>query len=270
MSKTAAEPDHDVPGGGPSVPAPLTEVEEAPRRSAGEEARTILSGTTIGTLATLSEDGSPWASVVAFGTLVDGSPVLALSRLAEHGRNVAADQRASIAVTAPVMGDPLDSGRVTLAGRLIQPEGDNAVRAARAAYVAAVPAAPAFIDFGDFTTWVLKVERVRWVGGYGRMDSTTAEAYSAASPDPVAPNVPRAVQHLNDDHADALLDMAQALGGHPDAVVATCTSADRYGLDLVVKTPRGTTITRVGFSKPIHEPDGLRSATVELARRARG
>ncbi|WP_210493526.1 DUF2470 domain-containing protein [Patulibacter sp. SYSU D01012] len=272
MPETAApsrEYDHDVPGGGPSVPPPLTDVEDAARRSPAEEARTIMSATTIGTLATLSEDGSPWASVVAFGLLVDGSPVLALSRLAEHGRNAAAEQRASIAVSGPVIGDPLDSARVTLAGRLVKPATATEVAAARAAYVAAVPAAPAFIDFTDFTTWVLKVERVRWVGGYGRMGSTTAEEYALAAPDPVAANVPRAVEHLNDDHADALLDMARNLGGHPDATHAHCTSADRYGLDLVVKTPRGTTISRLGFAQPITEPHGLRSATVELARRAR-
>ncbi|PRC55747.1 pyridoxamine 5'-phosphate oxidase, partial [Mycobacterium sp. ITM-2017-0098] len=80
--------------------------------------------------------------------------------------------------------------------------------------------------------WVLRVTRVRWVGGYGRMDSTSGEAYAAAEPDPVTPRSAGAVTHLNDDHADSLLAMAQTLGGYPDATAATCTGADRYGLDL--------------------------------------
>ncbi len=63
--------------------------------------------------------------------------------------------------------------------------------------------------------------------------------------------------------------MAQAVGGFPDATRASCTAADRYGLELSVDTPRGRSSTRVGFAEPVAAPDGLRSATVELARRAR-
>jgi heme iron utilization protein len=77
--------DHDVPGGGPSVAEPLVAVEPARRRTAAEEARTLLAGTGQGALASLSQDGSPWSSFVAYGTLEDGSPVLCVSRLAEHG-----------------------------------------------------------------------------------------------------------------------------------------------------------------------------------------
>jgi putative heme iron utilization protein len=132
-----------------------------------------------------------------------------------------------------------------------------------------VPSGEVYVDFGDFTLWVLRVERVRWVGGYGRMASASAEEYAAAEPDPVAGAAPGAVAHLNDDHADALLEMARALAGHPDATAATCTSADRYGLDLTVHTPRGVAPARLGFAVPCGAPSDLRGATVELARRAR-
>ena len=110
---------------------------------------------------------------------------------------------------------------------------------------------------------------MRWVGGYGRMDSADVAAYHAAEPDPVAPGAAYAVRHLNEDHADALLDMARALAGHPDASAATCARIDRYGLDLTIKTPRGTTGARIAFAEPATAPGGLRAATVELARRAR-
>lgn len=257
--------DHDVPGGGPSAAEPLVAVEPARRRSPAEEARTLLAGTGQGALASLSQDGSPWSSFVAYGSVEDGSPVLCVSRLAEHGRNLLADPRASLLVVAPADGpDPLAAGRVTLAGR-VRP-GDIA---ARAAYVAGVPSGDVYVDFGDFDLWVLDVERVRWVGGYGRMASAGAEDYAAARPDPVAPSAAGAVAHLNDDHADALLDMARALAGHPDATAASCTGVDRYGLDLTVATPRGVAPGRVGFAEACRAPDDLRGATVELARRAR-
>jgi putative heme iron utilization protein len=87
--------------------------------------------------------------------------------------------------------------------------------------------------------------------------------------DPVSRGAERAIAHLNDDHADALLEMAQALGGHPDATAARCLDADRTGLDLLVQTPTGETEVRVNYEEPIEEPAGLRKATVKLAQKAR-
>jgi putative heme iron utilization protein len=101
------------------------------------------------------------------------------------------------------------------------------------------------------------------------MESTTGEAYAAATPDPVQPNAAGAIAHLNADHADSLAAMAKTLGGYPDTTAATCTGADRYGLDLRVTTERGIAYTRIGYATPIDSYDQLRSATVELARRAR-
>jgi putative heme iron utilization protein len=249
---------------------PLVDVAQARRPSAAEEARTIVAGSIVGTLASLTSAGDPWASVVTYGQLGDGTPVLCVSRLALHGRNLVDDQRASLAVSAPVADgeDPSDVGRVTLAGRVEQPLGEE-LEAARAAYHAAVSSGESFTDWDDFTFWVLRAEHVRWVGGFGRMASTDLDRYLAAEPDPVAPQAAFAVEHLNEDHADALLEMARAIAGHTDATAATCLRADRYGLDLDVHTPRGRALARVGFAAPCTAPDGLRAATVELAKRSR-
>jgi len=260
--------DHGDPGDAPSVPPPLTAVANSVRPSAAEEARTVAASTHTGTLATLTADGEPWASFVTYG-LLDGAPVLCVSNLAEHGRNLAADSRASISIVAPQRdADPLASGRVTLAGAVEEPAGEQRA-AARDAHLSAVAAAKYYIDYSDFSLWVLRVRRVRWVGGYGRMDSASGEAYAAAAPDPVSPRSDGAIARLNGDHADALVAMAQALGGYPDTTAATCTGADRYGLDLRVVTPRGVAYTRIGYATPIDSIDELRSATVELTHRAR-
>jgi putative heme iron utilization protein len=87
--------------------------------------------------------------------------------------------------------------------------------------------------------------------------------------DPVSEGAARAIEHLNDDHDDALLDMARAIGGCPEATAARCVDADRAGLDLIATTPSGETEVRVPYDEPIDAPDGLRKATVKLAQRAR-
>jgi heme iron utilization protein len=269
MNASAAPTDHIVPDGFDPVPPPLTAPAPSPRPAPAEAARTLLAQTRTGALASLSEDGSPWSSLVMYGLMDDGTPALLLSTLAEHGRNLARDPRASLMVAAPQSSpDPLASGRVTVAGRVERPSGARE-GAAHAACLAAMRSAKVFAEFGDVSLWTLEVERVRWVGGYGTMGSASAEGYLAAAADPTAERAAHAVEHLNDDHTDALLLMAQQLGGYPDAVRAQCTSIDRHGLDLAVLTPRGVAPIRIGFAEPCIEPDGLRGATVELTRRAR-
>ncbi|MGK2884157.1 MAG: HugZ family protein [Rhodococcus sp. (in: high G+C Gram-positive bacteria)] len=260
--------DHGDPGDAPSTPPPLKEIHPVERPTAAEEARTVAASTNIATLASLSEDGAPWASYVTYG-MVNGSPVLCVSRMAEHGRNLHRDHRASLSIVAPESAaDPLAVARVTLAGVVEEPRAGE-MEAARAAHLDAVPAAKYYIDYSDFTLWILRVHRARWVGGYGRMDSATSADYLRAKPDPISPNAAGAIEHLNDDHASSLLEMARHLGGFPDATSATCTSADRHGLDLSVSTPRDNAATRVGYAQPIGDIAELRAATVELARRAR-
>jgi putative heme iron utilization protein len=255
------------------MPPPLTAVADPRRPSAAEEARTIAASTNVGTLASLTKAGDPWASFVTYGLLDTGSfggaPVLCVSHLAEHGRNLAADPRASLAVVAPgAEADPLASPRITLAGIVEHPVGAE-LEAARTAHVAAVPAAKYYIDYSDFAVWVLRVQRVRWVGGYGRMDSASAADYAAATADPLSAIAAGAIEHLNDDHAGALAEMARALGGFPDAESAMCTGVDRYGMDLKVHTPRGAAYTRVGFGGAVGSAEDLRAATVRLVRQAR-
>ena len=173
--------DHGDPGDAPSAPPPLLPPANPARRSAAEETRTIAAATNVATLATLTAEGDPWASLVAYG-LLGGMPVLCVSNLAEHGRNLAGDPRASLSIAAASNdADPLAGSRITLAGVVARPP-DAEREAARAAYLEAVPAARFYLDFSDFTLWVLAVRRVRWVGGYGRMDSATGEQYAAASP----------------------------------------------------------------------------------------
>ncbi len=266
---TAFPVDHVAPAEVLTGAAPLAPVELGPVRTAAEEARTLVANGKLAALATASEDGAPWASLVLYAALEDGTPVLCLSTLAEHGRNAVRDPRASLVIAqSDAVGDPLDSGRVTLAGELVEPEGEELVEA-KAAYRKASPASGLYGRFGDFSYYVLRIDRVRWVGGYGRMDSADAQTYHAAEPDPTATGAAYALEHLNADHADALLLMAQALGGHPDATGAKAVRIDRYGMDLRVTTPRGIGETRLPFSEPANAPGGLRGATVELAKRAR-
>ena len=239
------------------------------RRTPAEEARTLVSSVTVGYLATAGEDGAPWCSLVVYGPTAQGDPVLLVSTMAEHGRNLLHDRRASLALNDPAApGDPLDRPRITLAGRVVRPEGERAEEALDA-HVAAIPGARLYAGWQDFTLWVLEVQRVRWVGGFAVMETISGGDYRAAEPDPTAPIAATAVAHLNEDHADALLAIARELGGARGAVAAACTGIDRYGIDLSCTGAGHSTPVRVTFDEPLAAAADVRAATVELARRAR-
>ena len=261
---------HGGPGSGPSIAAPTHEPHPAQQRTPAEEARTLVEHAKAGALASLSDDGTPWSSVITFGATDAGEPVLVVSTMAEHGRNLAREPRCSVSVSEPVPDgdDPLDRARITLAGRVIVPEG-AAADAALEAHAKHYPFAKSYALYGDFTIYLLQVERVRWVGGFARMATVDAADYASAEVDPTAPGAAGARTHLNEDHADSVLLWARTIGGYADAAIATVEAIDRYGVDLRVTTPRGEAPARVGFAAPATSPGGLRSATVELTERAR-
>ncbi|MCE3555216.1 CREG family protein [Pseudonocardia sp. RS11V-5] len=147
-----------------------------------EEVRALLSGQRSGTLATIGSApgpmstsasaaaaGFPFGSVVAYALDADGSPLLCLSDLAEHSRNLAADPRASLLVAEPAPGntDPLAAPRATLVGRVWVLHGDERTRGL-AAYRRTFPDA-GYIDFADFQLYRLEVRTIRFVAGFGRM-----------------------------------------------------------------------------------------------------
>lgn len=239
------------------------------RRDAAEEARTLVSSMTVGYLATVGDDGAPWCSLVVYGPTADGDPVLLVSTTAEHGRNLAADPRASLAINDPSLpGDPLDRPRITLAGRAVEPAGERA-DLALAAHCAAVPGAMLYAGWDDFTLWVLEVERVRWVGGFASMATVTHAEYRAAEPDPTAPVAEKSRAQLNRDHADGLLLVARELAGARGAVSAVCTGIDRYGIDLSCTGAGQSAAARALFDEPLATAADVRPATIALVERAR-
>lgn len=99
-----------------------------------------------------------------------------------------------------------------------------------------------------------------------------------SAPEPAAPysdensvgaRAPGAIAHMNADHADALRDICVGLGGVADATAAVLINLDAAGCDLEAQTARGPQSVRVAFPQPLGSGAQLRSAMVDLTRRAR-
>jgi heme iron utilization protein len=153
--------------------------EESDRPPLALAARDLVRAARHGILSTLMPDeGYPYGSLVEILPLPDGDVVLFLSQLAEHRRYLAADPRASV-VIAPHIQEPraMAQARVTLVGRA-EPVEDRSAYAE--AYVRLHPMAASYINFPDFGFFRLRVDRVRYIAGFGQMGWVTSESYRGA------------------------------------------------------------------------------------------
>src|SRR5471030_654028 len=81
-------------------------------------ARSLLRRRRQGALATLmAGSGDPYCSLVNVASDSDGTPILLISRLALHTRNILGDSRVSLMLDERGPGDPLEGARIMLAGR---------------------------------------------------------------------------------------------------------------------------------------------------------
>ena len=245
-----------------------------PEPSDAELARTLIAAAPTAALSTIGEGGFPFGSLVTHAVDAAGRPLLLLSDLAEHTRNLVADPRASLMAVQDGDGDPLALGRVTVVGEVSVLSGDErtaALAGYRDTHPGAFYADPSTVEDHGFRIYRLEVSSVRYVGGFGRMSWVDAAAYTAAEPDPLRPHAAGITAHMNDDHSDSLVLFARVFGGHADAVGARMTGCDRYGFGMLTRAADGTEKDlRLPFRSEITTPDAARAAMVELVREARG
>ena len=227
-------------------------------------AKKLLREARSGALASLIPPrGDPYCSLVNVATAPDGAPLLLLSKLAVHTKNILADARVSLMLDERKEGDPLAGARVMLMGK-IAPTAD---RQAVQAYLRRHPEAEQFVQFADFALYRITIEKAHLVAGFGRIvdlgprdiltDLSGAEALIEAEAE--------AIDHMNADHKGALALYAGKLLGASGGEWA-CTGIDPEGIEL----QNGRTALRLFFPQRVDGPGPLRAMLKALAEEARG
>ena len=226
-------------------------------------AKKLLREARSGALATLmSDSGDPYCSLVNVATTIGGSPVLLLSKLAVHTKNLLSDARTSLMLDERKEGDPLEGARVMLMGRCVK---DNDA-ATPIAYLRRHPDAEMYANFSDFAFYRMEVGGAHLVAGFGRIvdlkpqdvltDVVDAKALVEAEADAIA--------HMNTDHADACRLYATRLLGAGDGDWR-CVGIDPEGIEL----QNGRMALRLPFPRRIIALGTLRTVLKELAVVAR-
>jgi putative heme iron utilization protein len=229
-------------------------------------ARSLLRRSRQGALATLmAGSGDPYCSLVNVAAHADGSPVLLISRLAVHTKNILDDSRVSLMLDERVAGDPLEGARIMLAGKAEEASGDD-VAVLRRRYLSAHPSAEAFVDFKDFSLFRIKPAGLHLVAGFGRIIDLEPRQFMTDILDAAAllEAEQGAVEHMNADHRDAMNLYATKLLG-AEAADWRCTGCDPDGMDMQA----GASTLRLDFPERVTSGTELRKVLVRLAAEAR-
>jgi putative heme iron utilization protein len=226
-------------------------------------AKKLLREGRSGALATLmAGSGDPYCSLVNVATLPDGSPLMLLSTLAIHTKNLLADKRISLMLDERKAGDPLEGARVMLMGSCSK----KADSSAASIYLGRHPEAEQYASFSDFAFYRMDIARAHLVAGFGRIidlapqdiltDISDAQALIDAEADAIA--------HMNGDHAEACRLYATKLLGAPDGDWK-CVGIDPEGIEL----QNGRAALRLFFPQRVTGPGPLRAVLKQLADEAR-
>lgn len=204
-----------------------------------------------------SLDGRPYASLTTLAFDHDLSPILLLSGLADHTRNLRADPRAALLLDGTDgCANPQTGPRVTLVGTARE----DAAPRLRARFLARHPAAALYAGFADFAVWRIELERAHFVGGFGRAVWFDAPLVAEAPARAMAEAEPDLLARLNRHHAENLNSVAAALdppGGQP----WVATGLDLDGCDLM----SGERRLRLGFPQAADTPEAAIRAVLTQA-----
>jgi putative heme iron utilization protein len=241
-----------------AIEARRTPMSESP----GDACRRLTRATDRAVLSTiLAETGEPYASLVLLACTQAAEPLLLLSDLADHTKNLKAEPRASILLDGTGgLENPLTGARASLQGPITKIHDPEAL----ARFVRRHPSAGLYASFGDFNLYRMAPERAHLVAGFGRIHWTTEDLVVDTDGEALGAQEDGVVAHMNEDHCDAVGLYANRILGLA-GVGWRLTGVDPEGCDL----RRGGGVARIDFTRRVQDAEGARAELVKLVKRAR-
>ncbi|MEM6446217.1 MAG: pyridoxamine 5'-phosphate oxidase family protein [Cyanobacteria bacterium P01_D01_bin.123] len=187
-------------------------------------AQALLRDANHAVLSTLSVQlpGYPFGSVIPCAVTPAQEPILCISNLAEHAKNIQHDPRVALTAIAPNSAPETQAGaRFTYLGTA-QPVTDTQLDAVRSQFLALVPSAHRYVGFGDFHFYTIAMTRGRYIGGFGAIAWIAAEAFTQL--DPIATAIGGRLEDLNRELATQL-----------DSLGTDIVSVDRFGCNTLTR-----------------------------------
>lgn len=236
-----------------------------PKVEAAQDARNLLLNEYHGILSTHSHDvpGYPFGSVMPYILDKNGCPIILISNIAQHTKNIEANPKVSLIVTQSDIADVHKGGRLTWIGDAEKVEADSDdAKELEQRYYAFFPPAAHYHKTHGFDFYRIKLTRARFIGGFGKIYWVKNELMTKENP--FYGNVEQGmVKHMNDDHVDAMVKYCKAAGIEiPEGVEPKMAGLDSDGMHLLLKDR----IVRIPFPGSVEEPMAVRKTLVEMAK----
>lgn len=234
-----------------------------PSEALSREARSLLLNQYFGVLSTISQKmgGYPFGSVTPYSLHRNGEPVILISDIAQHTKNIEADSRVSLTILEHGTEDVQESPRLTIladAIKLGDVDNDTANR-----YYSYFPQSQDYHSTHNFSFYRLTVVKIRYIGGFGEIHWFDPADFTLTNPFSQAEEQ-RIVMHMNEDHQSALRHFLVHFKDIPadgeQAVQMVGIDAD--GFSLMMKKR----LYRFQFEEPIHTVQEAREALVAMAK----
>ncbi len=239
------------------------------------EARQFLRATRSGVLSTFSSKfaGYPFGSVAPFVLDHSGQPVVFISTIAEHTKNIIANPNISLLVFDGTE-DLQASARLTLVGEAkpIDKDDENL----RARYLRYFPQAAGYFEMHDFNFYRIEIAQARYIAGFGKMgwisgkelaDIALAGSDLINAPPLLAVQETAIIDHMNADHLHSLIAYSKHFH-HIDVTNPQMLGIDSGGFDVsvAIQDANQTKILRFNFEQPIHDAQSARAALVSMSK----
>jgi putative heme iron utilization protein len=218
-----------------------------------------LNHQSFGVLSTHSIDveGYPFGSIAPYTLNYESEPIILISDIAQHTRNIRENPKVSLTVFDPAASDPQSGSRLTWIGDAepVDPSDSDT----RHRYLRYFPSSESYFETHDFSFYSIRLRRARFIGGFGQI--FWIESGTMLVPNPFREAEKSIIEHMNEDHHKALLHYAEVLGAKEVDTIAM-TGIDGEGFDMLVDRQK----LRMDFDSPIHTVEDARATLVRLAR----
>lgn len=205
----------------------------------------------------------PFATLVQTGFDSDGTPLLLLSKLAIHRRNIERSPQASLLFDGTAgMADRLAGPRITVAGRIEHRDDPAALQR----FVAQNPGAELYAGFSDFALFALIPDAAHFVSGFGAIRWVPVDRLliDAAAAQQIARQAPQLIEQANLEHGGGLA----AAAGQEGAAQTRIAALDAAGIDVTVTSPGGSVSRYLPFGKIAASAVEARRALARLLERS--
>ncbi len=269
----------------------MAEVLAKKNESPAENVAQWLEDVHQGTLCTISNvegiEGFPYGSIVPFAIDRSGHPYILVAEIAAHTKNLLNSPKSCLFISHPEpSGDPQSHWRASIIGsfsRIVSPSRidelspeklENSIQISEeeeenmlVRYCQRVPNAESYLKTHNFFFWKMNnIERVRYIAGFGKICWIEGDELLGAVSDSEIDNVKdESVEHMNEDHEDAMIAICEGLHGFkPESV--QMTDLDSGGIMMVSQKPEKSIYS--SFNKRI-KADDLRVEIIKLVKEAR-